>query len=208
MALDHVYWLGGSACAGKTAVARLLAAAHGLALYSCDERFEEHRRRADPARHPRFCRVADRTPAQLWMPAAAVQAEELLAFYEEELDMVLADLAAISGPVLAEGSGLLPEKIAAVLAAPHRAVWLVATPEFRLRSYPLRGGWVEDLLGQCPDPERAFANWMERDTLVAAAIEREARSRELEVLTVDGRCTVEETAAEVARRLRLRRGKC
>src|SRR5262245_29340911 len=116
--LPHVYWLGGSACAGKTSVARLLAAAHGLALYSCDERFEEHRRRADPARHARFRRVADLAPEALFSGPAEVQAAELLGFYEDEMEMVFEDLAAIPGPVLAEGVGLLPAQI----AEPPRAV--------------------------------------------------------------------------------------
>src|SRR4051794_31012591 len=44
--LKHVFWLGGSSCAGKTSIARLLAAAHGLLVYSCDDAFEAHRRRA------------------------------------------------------------------------------------------------------------------------------------------------------------------
>jgi shikimate kinase len=196
-----VYWLGGSACAGKTSVARLVAAAHGLALYSCDERFEEHRRRADPERHSRFCRIMDLSAEELWEHPAQVQAAELLGFYEDEMEMVLEDLAAFSGPVLAEGVGLLPDRIAEVLAEPWRAVWLAATPELRRRASSER---AKEALGRCSDPEGAFSRWMERDTLVAAALEQAARSRGLDVLVVDGRRSVEENAADVARRLRLR----
>lgn len=204
MSFANVYWLGGSACSGKTSVARLVAAAHGLALYSCDERFEEHRRRADPARHPRFCGIMDLPAEELWARPAEVQAAELLGFYEDEMEMILEDLAALPGPVLAEGVGLLPDRIAAVLAEPWRAVWLAATPELRQRASPRRESWVQDALGRCPDPERAFSEWMERDTLVAETLEQAAHSRGLDVLVVDGRRSVEETAAEVARRLRLR----
>lgn len=204
MTLAHVYWLGGSACAGKTSVARRVAAEHGLTLYSCDDRFEEHRQRADPARHPRFCRIADLPPEELWEGPAELRAEELLGFYEDEMEMVREDLAALPGPVLAEGVGLLPQRIAGLLAAPWRAVWLVATPAFRRRAYPERGSWVAELLGRCPDPERALTVWMERDRLVAAAIEADARSQGLGVVTVDGGRSVKETADEVARRLWLK----
>lgn len=203
MALAHVWWLGGSACAGKSSVARLLAAEHGLTLYSCDDRFEEHLRRADPARHPRFRRVADLPPEALWSGPAEVQAEEILGFYGDEMEMVLEDLAAMPGPVLAEGVGLLPERVADVLARPWRAVWLLATPELRRWLYPRRGRWVQEMLARYPDPERAFAGWMERDSLVAAAIEEQARRRDLTVVTVDGRRGVEEIAGELSRRLRL-----
>jgi hypothetical protein len=201
--LPHVYWLGGSTCAGKTSVARLLAAAHGLALYSCDDRFEEHRRRADPERHARFCRVADLAPEELFSEPPQIQATDLLDFYADELEMVFEDLAAFPGPVLAEGAGLLPERIAGVLAAPHRAVWLIAAADFRRRAYPGRGSFVAEMLARYDDPERTFARWIERDTLVAAAIERAAQERGLQVLTVDGSRSIEETAAEVARRLGL-----
>lgn len=203
MSFAHVWWLGGSACAGKSSVARLLAAEHGLTLYACDDRFEEHARRADPIRHPRFRRLADLSPGELWSSSAETQAERLLGFYDDEMDLVLADLAALPGPVLAEGVGLLPARVAGVLAAPWRAVWLIATAELRRRLYPERGTWVHEMLGGYADPERAFASWMERDSLVASALETEAQNRDLALLTVDGQRGVEEIAAEVARRFRL-----
>src|SRR5947199_1254321 len=101
--LAHVLWLGGSACAGKTTAARTLAAEHGLALYSCDEHFEDHRRRASPERHPHFHRLMDLPPEELWTRPAARQARELLRFYEDELAMVVEDLREIRSPVIAEG---------------------------------------------------------------------------------------------------------
>jgi hypothetical protein len=196
--LPHVYWLGGSACAGKTSVARLLTAEHGLALYSCDDRFEEHRRRVDPERHQRFRRVADLAPEELWREPPEIQAKELLGFYEEEWEMVLEDLAAFPGPVLAEGAGLLPERIADVLVAPHRAVWLIATTDFRRRAYPGRGSFVAEMLARYDDPERTFAAWMRRDSIVADALLEGARRIGGAVLHVDGSRTIEETAMTVA----------
>ena len=37
-----IYWIGGSSCGGKSTLARRLADEHGMALYSCDEHYEEH----------------------------------------------------------------------------------------------------------------------------------------------------------------------
>jgi 2-phosphoglycerate kinase len=195
-----IFWLGGSACAGKTSVARLLAAEHGLTLYSCDDHFEEHRRRADPARHPHFHHLMDAPMEELWAQPAEVQAEDLLAFYADEWGMVVEDVAAIDKPVLIEGVGLLPERI----PEPHRAVWLISTPSFRRRAYPARGTFVGDLLGRCPDPAAAFERWMERDDRIARHLDEEARRHEMEVLTVDGGRSLEETARIVAERLGIR----
>ena len=202
MSLDHVLWLGGSACAGKTSVARLVAAELGLTLYSCDDHFEAHRRRANPARHPAFHRLMDAPMEELWIQPAAVQAEDLLRFYEEEIDMVFEDLAALPEPVLAEGVGLLPERIAAVCPDPRRAVWLISTPDFRRRTYPERGAFVRELLKRCPDPEQAFARWMERDDRIAGRLAEEARRSGLEVITVAGDRSLQETAWKLAERFR------
>ena len=43
--LEHVYWLGGGSGAGKSTVARRLAARHGLRLYATDEAMADHGRR-------------------------------------------------------------------------------------------------------------------------------------------------------------------
>ncbi len=203
--LRRVRWIGGSACAGKTTIAARLAAAHGLAIYHCDQHFERHRRRADPDRHPRFIRLADRPPEELWTPPAAEQANQLRGFYEEELEMVLEDLRPLAklGQVLVEGAGLLPARIAEATSRPRRAVWLVATSELRRRFYPRRGARVRQLLGQCRDPEDAYRRWMERDDRFAAWVAAQARRVGEPVLTVDDCRTLEETAAEVARRLDL-----
>jgi hypothetical protein len=184
--LSQVLWIGGSASSGKTTLARRLAARRGLALYSCDDHFEAHRRRADPRRHPRFHRLMDLPPERLFAPPATARAEELLGFYRDEFEMVLEDLRALTGPVLAEGVGLLPELVAAVCPDPSRSLWRIATPQFRRRAYRQRGDLVRETLGGLYDPEVAFEVWMERDGLIARHLEEEARRLGLRVEIVDG----------------------
>ncbi|HEY0553946.1 MAG TPA: hypothetical protein VGG20_06735 [Thermoanaerobaculia bacterium] len=204
--LAHVLWLGGSACAGKTTAARALAAEHGLTLYSCDEQFEAHRRRATPERHPSFHRLMDLPPEELWTRPAAQQTRDLLRFYEDELTMVVEDLREIRGPVIAEGVGLLPRLVAPLLADPQRACWLISTAELRRRLYPQRGPWVAELLGRCPDPRQAFESWMARDDEIAARLAAEAAALGLPWVEVEGRSLPEETATKAALKLGLGSG--
>jgi 2-phosphoglycerate kinase len=189
--LSHVLWLGGSTCAGKTTVAKRLAAAHGLRVYHCDEAFEEHRRRARPDRHPGFCRIMDLSAEELWSLPADEQVRSLLAFYADDLEMILEDLRALpaDGPVLVEGTGLLPGKIAALAGDPRQALFLISTPDLRRRLYQGRGKWVRGM------PEEAFA----RDDELALRRATEAAALGLPVVTVDGSRTVEETAELAAR---------
>lgn len=44
--LRHVYWLGGGSGAGKSTIARRVAAEHGLHLYSTDDVMPEHASRS------------------------------------------------------------------------------------------------------------------------------------------------------------------
>jgi hypothetical protein len=179
--LTQVLWIGGSAGSGKTTLARSLAARDGLALYSCDDRFEDHRRRAAPAHHPRFHRVMDLPPGRLFAPPAAARAEEILGFYRDEFEMVIEDLRTLPAPVVAEGVGLLPELVAAVCPDPGRSLWRIATPDFRRRAYRQRGDLVRETLAGLSDPDLAFEVWMERDDWIARHLEEEARRLGLRV---------------------------
>ncbi|HEX4964117.1 MAG TPA: hypothetical protein VF173_25045 [Thermoanaerobaculia bacterium] len=201
--LAHVLWLGGSACAGKSTAARALAATYGLRLYSCDEQFEAHRRRASPARHPHFCRLMDLPGEALWTQPVTVQVQDLLRFYEDEFPLIVEDLREIPGPVLAEGVGLLPPLVAEVLTGPHQACWLIASPSFRRHHYPQRGAWIAEMLSRCPDPASAYANWMARDDEIARRLESQVTALALSCLAVNGSSSEAEVLSSLARQLRL-----
>ena len=201
--LAHVLWLGGSACAGKSSAARTLAAAHGLTLYGCDDRFEEHRRRAVPEIHPHFHRLMDLPVAEQWRLPPRRQARELLLFYQDELEMVIEDLRGLPGPVLAEGVGLLPARVAAAISAPHQACWLIATPAFRRLHGPRRTAWLPELLAGSADPAGAVAGWMARDDEVARRLAAQAARHALTCRIVDGSAGEQETATALARHFRL-----
>jgi hypothetical protein len=46
--LQHVYWIGGGSGAGKSTIARRIAAQHGLHVYSTDEVMPDHASRSTP----------------------------------------------------------------------------------------------------------------------------------------------------------------
>lgn len=192
-------WLGGSACAGKTSVASLLAERWGAAVYSLDDEFPRHRARASASLHPGFCALMDLPFAKLWEGSSVSQAEALLAFHRDQLSLALDDLAALDGPVIAEGVGVLPE----LLPPGACAAFLVADPAWRRRVHPRRGAWVEELLASCADPRAACESWMERDDRVARHVAHEAGRRGFPCLAVDGGRSLAETADQVAALLRL-----
>jgi hypothetical protein len=50
--LGHVYWIGGGSGAGKSTIARRVAARHGLRLYATDDVMADHARRCAPGDCP------------------------------------------------------------------------------------------------------------------------------------------------------------
>lgn len=202
--LGHVFWLGGSPCAGKSTVGEILASRFGLDVYRVDEAFEVHVRSLDPALHPALTKWLAASWNQRWMRPVESLLQEVVACYREHFTLILEDLLSMSGrgPLLVEGTALLPEQVAGVLAERSRAIWLVPTAEFQREHYSKRE-WVGEILRQCDNAEAAFANWMGRDAKFARWVEAEAKALSLEVLQVDGELTVEEGAAAVASHFRL-----
>ncbi len=195
---DHVYWLGGSPCAGKSSIADRLAVTHGLDLYRCDDAYYRHLTMISPEAQPLLSRLANASCDDLWMRPVAQQVDEELAVYREEFPLIQADLAALprSRPVIAEGAALLPELLDG-LADPARAIWVVPTADFQQTHYARRE-WRHDVVRECADPERAWRNWMSRDISFARRVAEDARARGFEVLVVDGSRSLDEMIRAVA----------
>lgn len=201
----NVYWIGGSACGGKSSTAAELARRHGLEIYSCDRAFDRHRERVDPGLHPFFHGIMNKGPRELWKPPPGEQRDELIGFYREQLPMVLDDLRARSagGPLLVEGAGLLPAELAPAIAPPERFVLLIPTPEFRATLTPRNATEVRELLESTDDADRAYDNWMGRDVLYGRWLRAEAAAAGVPVIDNDGTRTIAEQADRVEGLFRL-----
>ena len=196
--LAHVYWLGGSPCAGKSSIADLLAERYGMRIYRCDDAFYRHRDLITPAEQPVFYRLMQLSSEDLWMRPVVQQTAEEIEIYREEFGLILADLLAMDGshPILAEGAALLPELIGPLIANPRRAIWVVPAPDFQLYHYSRRE-WTHEILKDCSDPQQAFSNWMDRDIAFARFAAADAQSRGLHVLVVDGQQSIAHNADTV-----------
>lgn len=198
--LKHVYWIGGSPCSGKSSIADLLGSQFGWQVYHCDVAFDAHVRRAHPDQHPWLCRVPYLVWDEFWMRPLDVQLRNVVEGYAEEFPMILDDLRLMphNRPILAEGTALLPELVASYLTENHHAIWVVPTAAFQREYYPRRGDWVQAIVNQCRQPEAALHNWMARDMATADHVRREAETRQLSVLVVDGSRTIVDNARLIA----------
>lgn len=193
---DGVYWIGGSPCAGKSSVARLLAGWHGLRHVECDagsdarlERMAGHGLRA-------YAELTALGTCERLARPAEWQAAREIEFYHEQFDFLRAEFGT-DEPLLVDGADLLPELLCGAGISLDRAIWIVPTPEFQLRHYSARE-WVDAYLKDCPDPATAFENWMRRDMLFADHVRERALAGGGRVVIVDGSRSIEESARLVA----------
>ena len=203
--LAHVYWIGGSPCAGKSSVSRLLGETYHIRVYHCDDMLPKHKRRMVPGRHPVLHKWTSWSWDRLWMQSAGELLSEAIAAYTEHFGMVVEDLRSLprSMPIIAEATALLPSLVANELWERHQAVWLVPTEGFQRERYRGRGSWVDDILGDCSEPERAYANWMDRDVVFARWVAATVADLAYRSIEVDGSRSLAETACLVANHLRL-----
>ena len=202
--LRHVRWIGGGSGAGKSTVARQLAADHGLRLYHA-EPFSKYAGRADRAATPLLQGFMAMDMDERWVNRSPeVMLETFHGFQGEGFELVLEDLRALpqDPPVLAEGFSLLPRLVAPLLCEPRRAVWLLPTPEFRRAAFESRRStWT--IPNKTSDPQRALANLLARDQLFTQELRAQARAAQLLTIDVDGSLGVAESVARVGQALGL-----
>lgn len=202
--LEHVFWLGGSPCAGKSSISEVLAARFCLDVYHVDEAFEVHAQRFAPSLHPTLTKWRASSWNQRWMHPVQSLVRDVIACYQEHFTFILADILSMpkDRPLLVEGTALLPRQVDSVLAGRNHAIWIVPTADFQREHYARRE-WVSEVLSQCDNSEAAFHNWMGRDAEFARWVTTEVDELGMELLRVDGGRTITENALTVASHFQL-----
>jgi hypothetical protein len=183
--LRHVRWLAGASGAGKTTLARRLAAEHGLRVYDTDAAMRDHVGRLTQGEAPLLHAFVAMSMDERWVDRSP---EEMLATFHwyagDGFAAIVDDLLALAPePVIAEGFRLLPDLVAP-LAAPGSAVWLLPTPAFRRAAFETSGR-LWSIAGRTSDPDRALANLLARDALFTERLRADVQRLGLVALTVD-----------------------
>ena len=198
--LRHVYWIGGGSGAGKSTIARRLAARHDLDVYATDDVMADHGRRIVPGEAPFLAEFAAMDMDQRWVHRSPPTMLETFHWYRGEgFGLIVEDLLRRpAGPgVIAEGFRLLPRLVGPLLAEPRQAVWLLPTSGFRRAAFERRGSLWE-IANKTSAPDRALRNLLERDGLFTERLGAEARDLGLPVIEVDGAVAEAGLVARVA----------
>lgn len=200
----NIFWIGGSPCAGKSSIAKLLAERHNLFVHHCDDVSDARTEKMKSKALPVVSMLSELGKCARLAQSPQWQADTEISFYKEQFDSVLEELTDLSdaGGIVAEGADLMPELLDQIHVPFKRAIWIIPTPEFQLEFYRARA-WAHEYVKDCQSPTVAFDNWMQRDILFAQYIQKTATKMNGRVLVVDGKNTIVQNADLVERHLGL-----
>jgi 2-phosphoglycerate kinase len=198
--LRHVYWVGGGSGAGKSTIARRLAARYGLRLYATDDVMADHARRSTPTDSPFLSEFAAMDMDERWVSRPPeVMLETFPWFRGEGFGLIIDDLLRLPAHpgVITEGFRLLPRLVKPLLTMPGHAVWLVPTPAFRRAALESRGS-LWKIARKTGDPGTALRNLLDRDRMFTERLSGEAERLGLPVIKVDTTVSEDDLAEQVA----------
>ena len=188
MAKNNIFWIGGAPCCGKSTLADMLVQEFGFKYYKVDNHLDRYLDIGAKKGNKILKAMKNRSMDEHWLNDVDVQVEEEFAYYKYAQKIIDGDLRRQFGnkKVVVEGAAILPEYINKKGVNPDRYVCIVPTRTFQYNEFKNRG-WVERYLGSCSDPEKAFDNWIERDSRFATIIREQAEEFGMNLITVDGK---------------------
>ena len=197
--LAHIYWIGGGSGAGKSTIARRIAARHGLRVYATDDVMANHASRSTRENSPLLHSFMAMDMDTRWVNRhPRTMLETFHWFQGEGFDLIVEDLVRLPREpgVVAEGFRLLPRLVKPLLPAPAHAVWLLPTSEFRVAAIESRAR--SGFLAKTTDPDRAWRNLLERDRLFTDFLREETVRLDMPTIEVDAKMTEDDLARRVA----------
>lgn len=154
--LKNVYFITGTACAGKSTVSRELGKRHGLFVYDADERFASHRNMSDAAVQTAMNRTF-RDADEFFGRTVEEYRNWLIGSSREHLDFVLLDLIRLSQDQKILCDCDLTVAQADLLTEPSRILFLIREPSRIMDDYCNRPDHQDfnRFLHSATDPEKA-----------------------------------------------------
>jgi 2-phosphoglycerate kinase len=198
--LRHVYWIGGGSGAGKSTIARRIAAQRGLRVYATDDVMADHARRSTREDAPLLHRFMAMEMDERWVERSPRTMLETFHWFQGEgFEMIIEDLLRLPREpgIVVEGFRLLPRLVEPLLSIPAQAVWLLPTPDFRRAVVESRGGSASGFLARTTDPQKALRNLLDRDRMFTDVLREETARLGVPTIEVDATMTEDELARRV-----------
>jgi len=193
--MKHIYYLGGSPCAGKSTIAEMIAKKYGFQYFKVDELLIDFITRGSEDGDKWLKYISEMSLDQLWLRDPIELNEEELLTYEKLFPYFISELDKLdrNTPIITEGAAFLPRLVNKLGVDKTHYVCMVPSRDFQIHHFKKRLPiWINNYLSSCSDKEKAFNNWMERDVLFALSASEQARELNYATLVVDGSKNLDE----------------
>ncbi len=187
---EKILFMGGSPCSGKSTVAELIAQEYGAFYFKVDELLGELIETAASRGGIACTAVRKLTSDGIWLREPSIHCEEEFQIYSELAPLIFDKIAQLNNDfIITEGAAYTPQVMSSRNAGSY--ITIVPSPEFQISRYKERE-WVQYVLADCSDKEKAFDNWMQRDVLFAERVKAECEKLEIPCIVNDGSRSVDE----------------
>ena len=207
--LQHVYWIAGGPCAGKTTVSGILAKSYGFTLYEGDKHaFGDHWERVTPEKHPDRYMMKSRTQKEgsgTWFFEDSIEEiiQRLLDLGREDFEMVIEDLYQLPG-----NKNILVDTFAGVtelvykMTSPQKVIFMVAEEEFQRDVWSKRD-WVKEYLKASSDPKKTLKNFIDSNLEFTKYIVENVRNIGGKLIITDKNSSIEKNIEIIRDRFKL-----
>ena len=211
--LRHVYWIGGSAAAGKSTISRRLTEEFGFTLFSGDGRWIRHWQTATEETNPIAHRIGltlQRGDPFDWLYDRDGQqiADDYIRMAHVEFQESVDELLRMprETPIVVDAFLGFPQLVMKV-AQPKNAVFLVCTDDFMKKKWASRTtAGSPDLLpilkrqlDSCADPQAALQNFIDSNIIESRFVADDCRKSGAALIVTGGRIGVDEAYDAVKR---------
>ena len=157
--LRDVYFISGSACGGKSTIAKYLSAKYGITLYNWDEKYTEHKKISDAAHQP-FMNKNYGSWEEYFSRPPDEYAEAIRRSINEQVEIAVVELISMAtkGGIVVDG--IFPCHVLKRISGSGRVIFLMADMEAVRSDYFSRSD-NEDML-EClnglQNPQQAIEN--------------------------------------------------
>lgn len=199
---NHVLWIGGGSCQGKSTVADVLGDSTGFRVVHLNNWLFELLDTSDERSSSAMNWFRTTEIEKRFAEGGDPQIDRYLESLMEQTTGSRPLLAHIvDSPTIIEGNCFLPAQ-AGDLSPQGRCIWLLSTDEFRETRYEERV-FRQGVLDLHDHPETAWRNWINRDHQQAAYVRKPAAELDLDMVVVDASDDVQSVARTLAARFGL-----
>ncbi len=202
---NNVFYIGGSPCSFKTAIADRLSEEFDIKAYNSDNHIERYLEVGAKKRNKTLRKMRKVSVLDQWFDELGLQVNNEIELYKFAGKIIKGDIKRFyrNKNVVVEGCPLIPEFINKNAIEENRYIVFVAAKSFQ-RSVFEKREYIDRYLNLTKDKELAFENWLSRDEMIAAYYKEECEKYGYKFIEISSKTSFDKVYDEVVKHFGLK----